>query len=154
MSNAPRLTPSEQIRFDHIKVALAAFDEAKDFTAKNQAYETLVSLIPELTFLDVEHYWRSESEDEFAWRHAIEKIDSLGPSIAQQQIVELALSLRHSPNTDDSQLFDLMISRHGDAFERLYGTPSGTFWDLLTADAIETYEDFVIGMKRQGPIRL
>jgi hypothetical protein len=151
MNPSDLLTSSEKFRFEQIKSALLAYHESEVLGARASAYRTLTVLVPGIEQPEIEEYWGSESEDDWALRRAIEPVEAPKSEVDQKKLIEYLLSLRR-----DHEVVGLLvlIYRHADGFERLYGSPSGMFLELILNDAFNSYDDVVLALKRSGPIRL
>lgn len=151
MNPSDLLTSSEKRRFDQIKTALLTYHGSDESAVRTRAFETLTLLVPGIERYEVEEYWRSENEDDFALRRAVENSEIPKAESDQKKLVEYLLSLRREHSVHELLV---LIYRNAVGFERLYGCPSGMFLDLILNDSLTSYDDIVIAMKRNGPIRL
>lgn len=151
MNTSDLLTSSEKRRFEQLKSALLAYHESEGPAARASAYRTLALLVPGIERSEIEEYWGSASEDDWALQRAIEPVEAPKSDADQKKLVEYLLSLRR-----DHQVVGLLvlIYRHADGFERLYGCPSGMFLELILNDAFTSSDEVVLALKRCGPIRL
>ena len=118
---------------------MSSYSEDMPISDKKEALKKVNELSGrEVEMYDLDTYWKSQGIEEFCTVLATEIIPP--GSIAENQILDAIKLIR---NEEDIDAFDYLLNKYSDAIEFHFRKPSGTLFEVLNNESIDTLDKVV-----------
>ena len=142
---------NEKEKYSKLMALVMAYEEVNSIEEKNKVYLEIIKYFPDIDRYHLDEYWTSKDVEQFCEDYSIEdemNIDDIG----QIKFIENILTLK--VNDYIGGKCGYLVRKYANYFEIKYGCPSGTFFDIMHSDGINTSDDVISKLKGNGPIYL
>ncbi len=139
---------TEREIFEKLMKLVSEYDKAEK--NKDQVFQKIQLVCPEMDRGFLEEYWRSQGIEEFCSIHSVQKAapatDSESKSIIEQ--------ILKCVSEDNFECSEYLVEKYSDYYEVKYGCSTGTFRDVVFDESSQSVNDVISELRKNGPIIL